>query len=200
MRIYKITGVLPNLIIDAKTLAFKVFTKIYNSANLPFFPLSSLRGRLPDHVIMARFRCIIESCPKTLSRKDEVKQHVKRVHQLFNWDWHKAHEGITVFEEDAAGPVRFDHSDCSKEGCADSEMDSAAGRGQREKKPSEKIKELIGKKPDAFADDPERKYPPVYFADHVVVSADVKEVEKIYSHTKVTVEGKPIDIYSLGSQ
>jgi hypothetical protein len=149
---------------------------------------------------MPRFYCIIASCDQTLSRKDEVKQHVLRIHQEFNWDLHQRNGHIQVVEvgqEPSTLPVFFLHSNCEDRGCA---MDSTAGRGQREKKPSEKVKELIGKKPDALAEDPDRKYPPVYFADHVVVSADVKEVEKIFSHTKVTAKGEPIEIYSLGAQ
>lgn len=150
---------------------------------------------------MSRWSCIIAACDSTLSRKDEVKQHVLRVHRKFSWELH-SHE-IKVFIVGAVDPVFIDHSDCKERGCAKrttKDMDSTAGRGQREKKPSEKVKELIGKKPDALAEDPDRKYPPVYFADHVVVSADVKEVEKIYSHTKVTAKGEPIEIYSLGAQ
>jgi hypothetical protein len=77
---------------------------------------------------------------------------------------------------------------------------TVAGRGQREKKPSEKIKESVGKKLDNTIEDPDRKYPPLYTADHVKASAEVKAIEQIFSHTKVTATGEKYDMYSLGNQ
>lgn len=151
-----------------------------------------------------RYLCIIEGCYNSQAHRDEIKGHVTSAHPNFDFALHW--EDVTVINigldqrEEAVLklldlPARIDHDDCTVGACA---MDS--GRGQREKKPSEKVKELTGKKPDNSAEDPDRKYPPVYAADHVAASADVKEVEKFYQQTKVTATGEKYDFYTLGNQ
>ena len=151
-----------------------------------------------------RYLCIIKGCFNSQAHRDEIKRHVLSVHEHFNFNLHWEDAVVIKIDPDQTQaelelldlPARIDHDNCKGLACA---MDSA-GRGQREKKPSEKVKELTGKKPDTSAEDPDRKYPPVYAADHVVVSADVKEVEKFYQQTKVTATGEKYDFYTLGNQ
>lgn len=149
-----------------------------------------------------RYLCIVEGCFNPQLHRDEVQRHVTKKHPRFNFALHWEDTIVISVASDAQFesidlPLRVNHENCDGRDCA---MDSAAGRGQREKKPSEKVKELIGKKIDTTAEDPNRKYPPVYTADHVKASADVKEVEKTYHHTKITTTGDKYDFYQLGSQ
>ena len=146
-----------------------------------------------------------------LKNKDELKsRHLPRHHAFAvpHWD-PKAINALSVDEEDAwrCGDFTLEHLQIEETdrpveaSLATLTMDTTtAGRGQREKKPSEKVKETIGKKIELYKEDITRKQPPVYNADHVKASAEVKEVEKFYHHTKITATGDKYDFYQLGSQ
>ena len=79
-------------------------------------------------------------------------------------------------------------------------MDESAGRGQRTKLPSAKVKELVGKKSDINTEN--RVLPPVY-----VVALDANprahlppaEIEKALHHTKTSPSGERTDFYTLGT-
>ena len=80
-------------------------------------------------------------------------------------------------------------------------MDESSGRGHREKKPSEKVKELVSAKIDRIDDDERSIALPTYVApnDPKFVQ-EQKEVPKIYDHTKIAANGEKIEFYSLGTQ
>lgn len=81
-----------------------------------------------------------------------------------------------------------------------STADSAAGRPQREKKPTEKVK--VATKPKA--EDKEFIVPPRYIAtnpDDPKWSVKPKEIAKVYDHTKTSkLTGEATDFYKLGNQ
>lgn len=167
-------------------------------------------GRSGSSIQGKRFLCPIKGCDRFNKNKDELRlRHIPvcdfRLLQSWTrsfWDPQKLN-ALTPAEETAFknGTHTLEFPQYEKPVVAlppAPVMDSTAGRGQREKKPSEKVKELTGKKPDT--EDPNRVYPPVYTADHVLISADVKEVEKIYQHTKITATGQKYDFYALGNQ
>lgn len=80
-------------------------------------------------------------------------------------------------------------------------MDESSGRGHREKKPSEKVKEQVTSKIDRVEDDDKSVVLPTYIAPNdPKFFQDQKEVPKIYDHTKRGADGERIDFYSLGTQ
>jgi hypothetical protein len=171
-----------------------------------------IMGRSGSQLENKRFLCPVSGCDHFNKNKDEIKSthlSVCKFAGVEGWteqDWKaKKINALTTDEQKAwrKGEFKLRYPQYKRpvvDDSSDSTMESTAGRGQREKKPSEKIKELHGKKPDTPAEDPNRAYPPVYTADHVAISADVKEIEKIYQHTKITETGEKYEFYSLGNQ
>ncbi len=164
-------------------------------------------GRKHSQIQGKRFLCPVQGCDTLLKNKDEVKsRHLPRHPGAARfWDA-KTINALTADEEAAwrrgDHTLEFPQIELTVETAppAPTMDNTTAGRGQREKKPSEKIKEAIGKKIDTIGDNSDRKNPPIYFADHVKASAEVKEIEKIYNHTKVTATGESYDFYQLGGQ
>jgi hypothetical protein len=80
------------------------------------------------------------------------------------------------------------------------DVDLSSGRGQREKKPTEKVKDTTAKKDDPVSDQlvpPKYKLPdydPKWFEQP-------KEIPKIFDHTKINENtGERFDFYKLGPQ
>ncbi|KAL6248764.1 transcription factor, contains a PHD finger motif [Rhinocladiella similis] len=79
-------------------------------------------------------------------------------------------------------------------------MDESSGRGHREKKPSEKVKEQVSSKIERVEDEDKSIVLPTYIAPNdPKFFQDQKEVPKIYDHTKRAADGERIDFYSLGT-
>jgi hypothetical protein len=79
-------------------------------------------------------------------------------------------------------------------------VEFSSGRGQREKKPTEKVKDTAVKKEEPASDQlvpPKYKLPeydPKWFEQP-------REIPKVFDHTKVNVEtGEKVDFYKLGPQ
>jgi hypothetical protein len=79
-------------------------------------------------------------------------------------------------------------------------VEAFSGRGQREKKPTEKVKDTTAKKEEPVSDQllpPKYKLPeydPKWFEQP-------KEVAKIFDHTKVNeATGEKFEFYKLGPQ
>lgn len=165
-----------------------------------------MTGRKGSQIEGKRFLCSVLGCTKFLKNKDEIKSShlpVCAVAKAGTWTtslW-KAKTINALSKDQELAWLRGEHQlkfpqiDCSMDTTT-----SVAGRGQREKKMSEKLKETIGKKLDNTFEDPDRKYPPVYNADHVKISAEVKALETNYAHTKITATGERYEMHSLGSQ
>lgn len=79
-------------------------------------------------------------------------------------------------------------------------MDESAGRGHREKKPSEKVKEQVSSKIDRVEDEKTIALPTYVAPNDPKFLQDQKEVPKIYDHTKIAANGDKIDFFSLGTQ
>lgn len=79
-------------------------------------------------------------------------------------------------------------------------MDESSGRGHREKKPSEKVKEQVSGKIEKIEDDKSVVLPTYIAPNDSKFLQDQKEVPKIYDHTKISPDGTKIDFYSLGQQ
>jgi hypothetical protein len=78
---------------------------------------------------------------------------------------------------------------------------SSAGRPQREKRPTEKVKVTI--KSPQKTDDKEYPIPPKYVMPALDPkwAQEPKEIAKIYDHTKTSkITGEKIDFYKLGNQ
>ena len=119
------------------------------------------------------------------------------------------------FKKNAHPGQQFQHSKaCEHNGLAepsteslppDLEMEalesSSAGRPQREKKPTEKVK--VATKAPQQTDDKEYVIPPKYVMPAVEPkwSQEPKEIPKIFDHTKTSnITGEKIDFYKLGNQ
>jgi hypothetical protein len=79
--------------------------------------------------------------------------------------------------------------------------ESSAGRPQREKKPTEKVK--VATKAPQKTDDKEYVIPPKYVMPALDLkwSQEPKEITKIYDHTKTSkITGEKVDFYKLGNQ
>lgn len=79
-------------------------------------------------------------------------------------------------------------------------MDESSGRGHREKKPSEKVKEQTSGKIEKIEDDRSVALPTYIAPNDGKFLQDQKEVPKIYDHTKISPDGTKIDFYLLGQQ
>ena len=78
---------------------------------------------------------------------------------------------------------------------------SSAGRPQREKRPTEKVKVAI--KSPQKSDDKEYPIPPKYVMPALDPkwAQEAKEIAKIYDHSKISkMTGEKIDFYKLGNQ
>jgi hypothetical protein len=79
-------------------------------------------------------------------------------------------------------------------------MDESSGRGHREKKPSEKLKEQVTGKIEKL-DDEKPVILPTYIAPNdPKFLQEQKEVPKIYDHTKIAPNGDKIEFFTLGTQ
>lgn len=79
-------------------------------------------------------------------------------------------------------------------------MDEISGRGHREKKPSEKLKELTGATTTYDKND-KRVHLPVYIAHRDPrLEQEQDELKKTYDHTKLGANGQKYDFYTLGNQ
>jgi hypothetical protein len=79
-------------------------------------------------------------------------------------------------------------------------MDETSGRGHREKKPSEKLKEQVTSKIDKIEDEKSIVLPTYIAPNDPKFFQDQKEVPKIHDHTKRALNEEKIDFYSLGTQ
>lgn len=79
-------------------------------------------------------------------------------------------------------------------------MDESSGRGHREKKPTDKVKEQASSKIDKIEDDKVVILPTYIAPNDPKFFQEQKEVPKIYDHTKIAPNGDKIDFYSLGTQ
>ncbi|KAL2397097.1 hypothetical protein ABEF95_000496 [Exophiala dermatitidis] len=78
-------------------------------------------------------------------------------------------------------------------------MDESSGRGHREKKPTDKVKEQVSSKIDKIEDDKVVILPTYIAPNDPKFFQEQKEVPKIYDHTKIAPNGDKIDFYSLGT-
>lgn len=147
-----------------------------------------------------RYHCYVHGCKASVkaSRKynkdiSELSRHFKDVHQdkQFNhfqaclWNWKRLYQ-----------KGKFD----AKRNM-DAVESASAGRPQREKKPTEKVKVAI--KSPQKTDDKEYSIPPKYVmpAFDPKWAQEPKEIAKIYDHTKTSkITGEKIDFYKLGNQ
>ena len=79
-------------------------------------------------------------------------------------------------------------------------MDDSSGRGHREKKPSEKIKEQVLGKIDKIEDEKIIVLPTYIAPNDPKFLQDQKEVPKIFDHSKIASNGDKIEFFSLGTQ
>jgi hypothetical protein len=79
-------------------------------------------------------------------------------------------------------------------------MDETSGRGHREKKPSEKLKEQVTSKIDKIEAEKSIVLPTYIAPNDPKFFQDQKEVPKIHDHTKRALNEERIDFYSLGTQ
>jgi hypothetical protein len=79
-------------------------------------------------------------------------------------------------------------------------MDETSGRGHREKKPTEKLKEQVSGRFDKLEDEKPVILPTYIAPDDSKFLQDQREVPKIYDHTKIAPNGDKIDFFSLGTQ
>lgn len=79
-------------------------------------------------------------------------------------------------------------------------MEETAGRGHREKKPSEKIKEQVTAKIDKIEDEKPVVLPTYIAPNDPKFLQDQKEITKIPDHVKIGQSGEKIEFFSLGTQ
>jgi len=79
-------------------------------------------------------------------------------------------------------------------------MDESSGRGHREKKPSEKVKEQVTGKADRIEDEKTVILPTYIAPNDPKFFQEQKEVPKIYDHSKIGPHGEKTDFYALGTQ
>ena len=91
---------------------------------------------------------------------------------------------------------------CREEAKVDSEaaMDEISGRGHREKKPSEKLKEQVSGKIDKIEDDRPVVLPTYIAPNDPKFLQDQKEIPKFLDHTKIAPNGEKTDFFNLGTQ
>lgn len=82
----------------------------------------------------------------------------------------------------------------------DSGMDEISGRGHREKKPSEKVKEQVSGKIDKIEDERAVVLPTYIAPNDPKFLSDQRELPKFLDHTKIGPDGQKIDFYILGTQ
>ncbi|KIW66963.1 hypothetical protein PV04_06243 [Phialophora macrospora] len=78
-------------------------------------------------------------------------------------------------------------------------MDESSGRGHREKKPSEKVKEQVSGKIDRIEDERPVVLPTYIAPNDPKFLQDQKEIPKFLDHTKVSPNGDKIDFCTLGT-
>jgi hypothetical protein len=79
-------------------------------------------------------------------------------------------------------------------------MDESSGRGHREKKPSEKVKEQVSGKIDKIEDERPVVLPTYIAPNDPKFLQDQKEIPKFLDHTKIAPNGDKIDFCTLGTQ
>ncbi len=79
-------------------------------------------------------------------------------------------------------------------------MDETSGRGHREKKPSEKLKEQVSGKIDKIEDEKLVVLPTYIAPNDPKFLQDQKEIPKFLDHTKIAPNGDKIEFYTLGTQ
>jgi hypothetical protein len=82
----------------------------------------------------------------------------------------------------------------------EAEMDESSGRGHREKKPSEKLKELVTAKIDKIEDEKPVVLPTYVAPNDPKFLQDQKEIPKFLDHTKIAPNGDKIEFITLGTQ
>jgi hypothetical protein len=80
------------------------------------------------------------------------------------------------------------------------DMDETSGRGHREKKPSEKLKEQVVAKIDKIEDDKTIVLPTYIAPNDPKFLQSQKEIPKILDHSKIAPNGDAIEFYNLGTQ
>ena len=81
-----------------------------------------------------------------------------------------------------------------------SNMDETSGRGHREKKPSEKVKEQVSGKIDKIEDEKLVVLPTYIAPNDPKFLQDQKEIPKFLDHNKIAPNGDKIDFFTLGTQ
>jgi hypothetical protein len=82
----------------------------------------------------------------------------------------------------------------------EAEMDESSGRGHREKKPSEKLKELVTAKIDKIEDEKPVVLPTYVAPNDPKFLQDQKEIPKFLDHTKIAPNGDKTEFFTLGTQ
>lgn len=176
----------------------------------------------PD-ATMPRYFCNIAGCEVTVSgRRDyrqniqELSRHFKAAHPGIKWDLNEActyHKNLPLDEHKTTDPkdglpinqkkpatTEPADLDLSDMNITDQETGEAAGRPQREKKPTEKVK--IATQPKV--EEKEHILPPRYLVfepENPKWSQEAKEIVKIFDHTKTSkLTGEKYDFYKLGNQ
>lgn len=160
-----------------------------------------------------RWVCPVKGCSTHYNRCDDLnKVHFKKKHPEFVWDNKlpvaafsgdlQNNPGLAASLGSLDPSVSADSSAANIKSVAEnmSNIELSSGRGQREKKPTEKVKETTGKKESPVTGQlvpPKYKLPdydPKWFEQP-------KEIPKIFHHTKINSKtGEKFDFYKLGPQ
>ena len=129
-----------------------------------------------------KFTCYVPGCTKARQDIYSVSRHFPTEHPSLKWDLQQAKVHNNLVEMDVESSV--------------------GGRPQREKKPTEKVKDATAK-PEKI-DDGKNYIVPFNF---LPASNDPKynlppnEIPKFFDHTKTSaITGETLDFYKLGSQ
>jgi len=172
--------------------------------------LASAVADHPTTAIMAqpavgeyRWVCPVLGCTRYYKRTNDLNQsHFKIAHPEQTWNYRLAVPAfLTDIRNDPTYAASLGSLAAGPPVIAQNIVDmDLAGRGQREKKPTEKVKDTTVKKEEPASGQlvpPKYKLPdydPKWFEQP-------KEIPKIYHHTKVNEKtGEKFDFYKLGPQ
>jgi hypothetical protein len=160
-----------------------------------------------------RWVCPVLDCAQHNKRNDDLSRHFKKVHPEYRWAPKVAIPALTAdldanpqLAASLSSPLPFANSkDGANASTASifntmSSMDLSSGRGQREKKPTEKVKETTVKKEEPVIS---QLVPPKYKLPEPDPKwlEEPKEIPKTFDHTKINkVTGERFDFYKLGPQ